>query len=175
MPTIHAVLLSILAIPAMAAENYFEPCGGYGATDSYRTSVIEAVDDPALDGILVSLTVFPSFQSEWGVRIVQSGNKTLLRSVDFHESIWYSAYSEIEDGYYDRIPSKARYSRRIREVTLSEDIAQLLRQVTERESQRRRPHNEGELLSIGFDGTTYLFSANDACATTWSPERHTRA
>jgi len=159
----------------MAAESYFEHCGKWGVADSYRTSVTETVDHPTLDGILVSLTVFPSFQSEWGVRILHSGDRTLLRSVDFHDSVWYSALAEVEDGYYDRIPSKARYSRRVREVTLSDDIAQLLRQVTARESQRRRPYAESELLSMGFDGTTYLFSAGSACGTTWSPERHSRA
>lgn len=165
------IFLSILCAPLVSMADALEPCTSWGA-DNYRNTVTATIDSPYRDQTLVSFTEFPSFSWEWGIRVVDSEGRMRLRVVEFQESVWYSAYDETESGYFEQDLSKPSYRRLIRETNLSTDTARLLQSIMDREV---RDAKEKQGLTMGFDGTSYLFVANDNCAQTWSPEQASRA
>ena len=120
---------------------------------------------------MASLTAFPSFQPEWGVRIIRTESGPRLRTVEFHVSVWYSGYREIRPGTFARNPSAANYQRTVREVPVSTDVAQALQGILRSEVGRADKKNE----RFGFDGQIYMFSSGGVCATAWSPESNSRS
>ena len=159
-----------LTVPALAATSGgLAPCD---SSDSYHLQVAAAIDQQAAGTLLLGFTAYPSFQSEWGIRIVQDAkNAVMLRVVEFRDSVWSSAYQEEPKGSFKRNPAKANLQRSIRDIVISDELLRELRRVVEREVGAASAAN----AKFGLDGETYAFTSGaNACAETWSPESGTR-
>lgn len=168
---LSTVALSLLFVPLPSMAGDLQPCAS-PPMDGYRETVLATIDAPYRNQTLVSFTEFPSFSSEWGIRIIERGKHMRLRVVEFQDSVWYSASKETESGYFEQDLSSASYRRLIRDTALSADTARLLQSVV---SGQVLSASAKEGLTMGFDGTTYIFGVGDACAEIWSPEATSRA
>lgn len=168
------LLTSLPAAPVLCAEakvaGALSPCDH--ESDDYHQQVDRLIDVPARGHINVSFTAFPSFDTEWGIRVVEKDGRYFLRSVRFRNSVWHSAYAEYKPHYFHRNPAKADTRRVVHEVPLSADVAALLQESIRREL-TELPMAEPQM---GLDGESYLFRDDAArCGTTWSPDLGTRA
>ena len=168
---LHAIILSICLASTAAMAGDVEPCSDDGLGD-YKASVLTTIDAPTHEGVLASFTEFPSFTAERGVRIIDTGDRTLLRVVEFQDSVWYSAVEETRPGYFERDFSRSSYRRLVRETTLSRDTARLLESILRREMLNARGRED---FMVGFDGTTYYFGVAGGCAEVVSPDPGTSA
>ena len=146
---IHAIVLSTGLASLAAVAGDLEPCGDDDR--GYKASVLATIDAPTYKGIVASFTEFPSFTAERGVRIIDTGDRTLLRVVEFQDSVWYSAVEETRPGYFERDFSRSSYRRLVRETTLRRDTTRLLESILRREVLDARGR---EGFRMGFDGTT---------------------
>jgi hypothetical protein len=141
--------------------------------ESYQMETDSVIDEARAGKVLLGFTAYPSFEPEWGIRILQNAkNESLLRVVQFKKSVWYSAYQEHAKGTFQRDPSKANLERSVHEIPVSKELLGLLLKVVGREVAAASTAN----AQFGLDGESYKFTAGGkSCATTWSPDSDTRA
>lgn len=170
-----AILCAVLAFTvsanaSAATTDGLAPCG---PDDSYRMEADSVIDEAKAGKVLLGFTAFPSFEPEWGIRILQNAKReSILRVVQFKKSVWSSAYQEHPKGTFQRDPSKANLQRSMHEIPVSEELLVLLLKVVGREVAAASAAN----AKFGLDGETYKFtSEGKSCATAWSPDSGTRA
>jgi hypothetical protein len=139
---------------------------------SYHAKVASAIDQAASARTLLGLTAYPSFESEWGIRILQNAkNQPMLRVVEFKKQVWSTMFHERPKGTFSRDPSRANLARHIKEIPISTELLQELRRVVDYEVRVASAGN----AAIGFDGETYHFTSGEkACGSAWSPGDGTR-
>lgn len=168
------LILVMLVVPLLAGSVTAAAVGDAGVLDpcnpgfdEYERDVDQLVDTQVRGHILVSFTAFPSFDTEWGVRLIERSGRYFLRSVRFRNSVWYSSYEEYKPHSFRQNPDKADTRRTVHEVPLSIDMAALLQNLIHRELTGLSK----DAPRMGLDGETYVFRDDAAhCGTTWSPE-----
>lgn len=126
---------------------------------------MEAVDK-IIDGAVgrpyeLALTVFPSFEAEYGVRMI--GVDVYL--VTLNRSVWASTVVADGTGSNHHDFGKAHADTSVQKSSISPKLAAEVRQKYINAVSAINPSNDG-----GLDGTTYRFVVQDAgCGETWSP------
>jgi hypothetical protein len=149
------------------AQESFEPC-----TDEmfpeYHAGVNSVIDSAVGEKPRLSVTTFPSFRPEYGIRIV--GSKVYFATLN--DSFWYSSnvYDEkTRRGYYDF--TKPKLKAKISSAPLSQDLIDRTIKIYVAAISSATKYER-----LGFDGTTYRFTTPSAgCGKTWSPSQGTRA
>ncbi len=159
-----ALLIFFASSPKLHASTY-SPCD---REYHYEDVIDKTISAKAPGAEVIGFTQYPSFTSEWGIRIFKTDAGYVLRSVNFHDSVWYSAYQEVKPNYFERIPSVANYHRSIREVTISHDFVSLL----ETELKQELKITEQGLF-FGFDGVNSEIEVNGKCfQARWTHEQN---
>jgi hypothetical protein len=156
-----ALSLRVMA-DGLALCNHFD--------DGFLDELDGHIDAPHAGDTVVSFTAIPSFQAEWGLRIIQTADGFLLRSTQFRRSIWYDAYREVRPGRFERVPELKQPDPIVHEVSLSPGFGAQLRDLIVEEID----HADSADARMGLDGESFYYSANGHCGFTWSPERGTR-
>jgi hypothetical protein len=150
-----AALLILLASSPKLQASAYSPCD---REYHYEDVIDKTISAKAPGAEVIGFTQYPSFTNEWGIRIFKTDAGYVLRSVNFHDSVWYSAYQEVEPNSFGRIPSEANYHRSIREVKISHDFVSLLEAELIQES---KITEQGAFL--GFDGVSNELVVNGKC------------
>jgi len=149
------------------AQEYFEPCTNDAFPD-YYAGVDNVIDRAIGEKPQLSLTTFPSFSPEYGMRIADSN----VFFVTLKDSFWYSSNvydKKTGSGYHDF--TKPKVKAQLNSAPLSKDlIDRILKIYTAAISSSKKQD------LFGFDGTTYRFtSPSVGCGKVWSPSKGTRA
>jgi hypothetical protein len=149
------------------AEESLEPCADEMFPE-YHAGVDSVIDRAIGEKPRLSVTTFPSFSPEHGMRIV--GSKVYFATLN--DSFWYSSnvYDEkTRRGYYDF--TKPKLKAKISSAPLSQDLIDRTIKIYLAAISSSIKHER-----LGFDGTTYRFTSPSAgCGKTWSPSQGTRA
>ncbi len=141
-------LALILGRSAMALE----PCTDVMA--SYYTAVERAVDVRSGPSAIVAITILPSFQPEYALRVL----KDAVVLVRFQSSLWYEGPSS------DGISPKKGF--KVWTAPISSQLAATVAGVVARHIASAKRSDE-----MGLDGVSYRFSVpGAACASAWSPD-----
>lgn len=167
------IVVLTIACPASArsaATGGLAPCG---AGNPYYADVDLHIDRSGAGTILLGFTAYPSFETEWGVRVLENTNRgSSLLVVEFKHSVWDSAFQEKPKGTFRRNPAKADHKHATAEIPVSPELLQRLRRLVDHEVGAASESNS----DFGLDGTFYRFTAaGRSCATVWSPDEGTRA
>jgi hypothetical protein len=168
-----AVLAALLVSnSAFASGDGFEPCTAQSEEDnSYHIPLDASIDNPPRGEIAVSFTAIPSFDTEWGVRLMHSDKGMIVRAVSFDFSVFHSGYREIRPGTFARKAALARYDHSLYEVAIDPALAKLLEESIAQEIARADTSN----ARCVFDGDSYYFRIRGTCGSTCSPPWGTRA
>jgi hypothetical protein len=170
--SITAVVAIFIASRSFAAGDGFEPCeADVVEDDSYYVPLDSSINGPSEAKVSVSFTAIPSFDNEWGVRLIRSGDSVILRAVDFDFSVFHSAYQEIRPGTFARKPALARYDHSLHEVAIDHALARLLEEEIAQQIAGADPSN----ARCVFDGDSYYFRMKGTCGSTCSPPWGSRA
>jgi hypothetical protein len=161
------VTLALYALSLTAVADGLAPC----RDDGFFDEVDGHIDAPHSGETVVSFTAIPSFQAEWGLRIIRTQDGFVLRSTQFRRSLWYGAYREVRRGRFERIPELKQPDPIVHEVSLSQDLGTALQDLVVDEIDNA----DSADARMGLDGEYFYYSANGHCGSTWSPERGTRA
>jgi hypothetical protein len=124
-----------------------EPCSEKSLQD-YFQKVDRTMDEAATATHQLSITVFPSFSQEWGIRI--DGLSIYL--VEFGSSLWANSSAEIKPVVY--------------RATLGQELIMRLLQRF-----GTAVANAHKADKVGLDGVGYRFLLRGiGCGQTWSPE-----
>ncbi|MFL6708194.1 MAG: hypothetical protein ACJ8HI_08305 [Massilia sp.] len=149
------VLACLTACPAWALE----PCR---ASNVYIEGVDRIIDRAVGRSPELALTVLPSFEAEYGVRMI--GADVYL--VQLRRSFW--ARSVVADGprSYHHDFRHVRVGTSIHQTSLSPEVAARVRQHYARAISAAK-----QSVPVGLDGTTYRFVVKaTGCGETWSPQ-----
>ncbi|MEO7494892.1 MAG: hypothetical protein ABIT83_23840 [Massilia sp.] len=175
--TTHRFACALLsAILTFAGPAIAGPAAGGRApceSDSYHDEVDSSIDRLNPGTALLGFTAYPSFEQEWGARVLERSNHAfVLRVVEFKHSIWASAYQEKPKGTFKRNPAKADRTHAINEIPISPELLGRLRRLVDQEVGAASESNR----QFGLDGTSYRFiSTGRHCASAWSPDADMRA
>ncbi|MGH8107608.1 MAG: hypothetical protein ACREO1_02680 [Arenimonas sp.] len=166
------VLLALLigcASSAAYAQEYFEPCTDEMFPD-YHAGVDGVIDRAIGEKPQLSVTTYPSFSPEYGLRI--AGGK--IHFAILSDSFWYSSnvYDEkTKRGYHDF--TKPKVEAKISSAPLSQELVDRTLKIYEAAiSSSKASVGSG----LGFDGISFRFTSPSAgCGKTWSPSEGTRA
>ena len=158
---------ALYALCLTAVADGLAPC----RDDGFLDEVEGHIDAPHPGETVVSFTAIPSFQPEWGLRIIRTEDGFVLRSTEFRRSLWYDAYREVRPGRFGRIPELKQPDPIVHEVSLSQKLGTQLREFIVEEID----HADSADARMGLDGESFYYSANGHCGSTWSPERGSRA
>lgn len=151
----------LLAFASLAAGSALalEPCR---PKDDYVEAVNKIIDGAVGRPYDLALTVFPSFEAEYGVRMI--GVDVYL--VTLRPSVWESTVMADGKGGYHHDIRKAHADTSVRKASISPKLAAEVRQKYVNAISALNPSDAG-----GLDGTTYRFVVRDAgCGETWSPQ-----
>lgn len=130
--------------------------------DSYIGAVNKIIDTGVPSPTDLAVTVLPSFEAEYGVRMV--GNDIYL--VQLRPSFWESSVVKDGPGRYHHDFRRARVGVSIRKARLSSRVATRVRQKYANAVSKVKAAKAG-----GIDGTTYRFVLRAVgCGETWSPQ-----
>ena len=140
-----------------------EPCE---ATDDYVSGLNKIIDNAVGQQSQLALTVIPSFQPEYGVRMV--GNDVYF--VQLKTSFWYGSVVSDRPGHYHHdyaSPHSQEVS--VHKAALSPDLANRIKQrYADAISSAKSSDN------MGLDGVTYRFALQTVgCGQTWTPAPET--
>jgi hypothetical protein len=181
---VHAWRLSSVVLIAAAfcvttdasAADHLTPCAN-GLQD-YYAQIETRIRQAAPDQALWKITVFPSFQPEWGIRATRSGDDYELTVVRFDRSIWDSAWVKTgrNEVKHDLSAVRARTQRVIRKISahlFSELEAAIRGSIEEAASVDADDLNE---IVETVDGVTFRFEVGEsACGETHTLDRAKRA
>lgn len=138
--------------PAFALE----PCAG---PDDYYDTVDRVIDRAVGRPAELALTVFPSFQAEYGVRMIANEVYVVL----LRPSLW--GRSIVEDAtWYHHDFRQARVSTLVRKASLRPELALRIRRTF------ADALGAWTVGPSGHDGIVYRFALRGVgCGTTWSP------
>lgn len=147
-----------IQLPAHALE----PCI---KGNPYRQAVDKIIDGAVGHPPALALTVLPSFETEYGVRIV--GNDVYL--VRMRTSIWSSTVVEDDEHSYHHDFRRAQASTAVNKAPLSPELVKRLTHRFSAAIAGAKASNAG-----GLDGTIYHFASPLAgCGQAWSPQAGT--
>lgn len=130
--------------------------------DSYVGAVNKIIDTAVGGSTELALTVLPSFEAEYGVRMI--GNDVYL--VQLRPSFWESSVVVDGPGRYHHDFRRARVGVSIQKARLSSEVAKRVRQTYANAVSKVKGAKAG-----GIDGTTYRFVLRAVgCGETWSPQ-----
>lgn len=115
---------ALYALCLTAVADGLAPC----RDDGFLDEVEGHIDAPHPGETVVSFTAIPSFQPEWGLRIIRTEDGFVLRSTEFRRSLWYDAYREVRPGRFGRIPELKQPDPIVHEVSLSQKLGTQLRE-----------------------------------------------
>jgi hypothetical protein len=161
-----ALLITLAAISASnATADGLQPC------DSRTAVFVEDLTDDSKGSspgqAILSYLDLPALQPGWGVQIVRSNDRYLLRSVQFRRD-WRGGYVEVRPGYFEANPVQPDPI--VRTVSLSSSLAEELRAVVIAEIAKADQAN----ARMGLDGEGFYYFAKDQCAWAWSPDPGTK-
>lgn len=170
--SLFCLLALLLCVTAVRAESPgLETCGEQEVVVGYQSQVDSLIDDAVAGKRGLRFTVFPSFTSEWGVRMVERDGRFFVAHVALQESVWGSSWQAPKpDGRVDFVLTTADIPVDVHEAEIGEALAHRLTARVTTEIERAQVAD-----GFGRDGVTYYFRASDSrCAETWSPEPGTR-
>ncbi len=156
--------LALSVCGASAAQNSLEPCREAG--DPYHAAVNRIIDKAVAKPARLQLTVFPSFETESGIRLVGSD----VYFVEFQSSHWADSIVADGRGSYHMDFSKPKIVTKVHRASLNAGVADRIQQVFTKAIVEARSPGEG-----GLDGVSYVFSTSSGqCGSAWSPGPQTR-
>jgi hypothetical protein len=149
----------------LAMADGLVPCDGRAA--SLAEVLSDDSNDSSLDEVILSYLDLPGLRTGWGLQIIRSGDRFLLRSVRFRVD-WRGGTVEVRPGVFG--PNPVQPPPVVRTVPFSRSLAGDLRAVVIAEIAKADQAN----ARMGFDGEGFYFYAEDQCAWAWSPDRGTK-
>ena len=143
-------------------------CPTYALTACEPNDYFSAVDkviDSAINGHPdVALTIFPSFKSEYGIRIVQDD----VYLVQLRTSFWGSSVVSDRPGSYHHNFSVPRVKTAVYKAALTREVSNQVKKLYSSVIAKDKNSKTG-----GLDGTTYRFVVQPGgCGETWSPSEN---
>jgi hypothetical protein len=163
---VHLVALLLLAIFGATSAIGLEGCNRVPvvAVAGYETQVKRLINQQVNKETFLSITVIPSFETEWGIRIT----KNELYYVKFLHSIWYSRANAGSDEGAKAHPEPLKIPVAVHSVPVDGAIVDRIVRV------HRRHRAVPYLHRSGLDGTYYMIETPDAtCTSIWSPDANT--
>ncbi|WP_035372893.1 hypothetical protein [Pseudoduganella violaceinigra] len=143
------------------AQDLLEPCHPKSG-NPYYTGVYRVIDKAVGRPSRLQLTTFPSFQSESGIRLVDSE----VYFVEFQAFFWDQSYVSDGSGVGHMDFSKPKITTKVRHAALSPPVAERVQLVFAKAIANAKESDAG-----GLDGTSYVFSTSgESCGAAWSPE-----
>jgi hypothetical protein len=156
-------LATVLASQAMA--DGLQPCDNRAA--GFVEDLSGGPNGSSPGQVVLSYLDLPGLQTGWGLQIVRSNDRFLLRSVRFRRD-WRGGYVEVRPGYFEANPVQPDPI--VRTVSLSDSLAEKLRAAVIAEIAKADQAN----ARMGLDGEGFYFYSNDQCAWAWSPDPGTK-
>lgn len=158
-PLISALALAFVPISA-DAQSSLEPCADF-LGDYYR-GVDRAIDRAVVGTPRLSITTFPSFSPESGVRL--AGDSVQL--VELDSSFWYDSTRIDGRGRGRHEFSATRVKTRLYRARVSARLSKRIENAYSLTIARARKSDR-----MGLDGVTYRFARPGVgCGEAWSPE-----
>lgn len=133
-------------------------------TNNYFTAVDKVIDSAIKGNPDVALTIFPSFESEYGVRIVQDN----VYLVQLRTSFWGSSIVSDRPGSYHHDFSVPRVKTAVYKAALTQEVSNQVKRMYSSVLAKDKNKKTG-----GLDGTTYRFVLQSGgCGETWSPSEN---
>jgi hypothetical protein len=152
------LLLLVLACLTVCPVSAMGPCR---PANIYVAAVDKVIDHTVGHPAELALTVFPSFEAEYGVRLIGSD----LYVVQLNPSLWASSVVADRSGSYHHDFRNAHAAASLHKATLSPEVATRIRQKFALVISKAKASG-----TIGIDGTIYRFVLRaNGCAETWSP------
>jgi len=153
-----ATAATVIAPTLKATADGLQPC------DSRAAGLVEDLSDEGSSPgqVMLSYLDLPGLQTGWGLQIIRSGDRFLLRSVRFRID-WRGGYVEVRPGYFEASPVQPPPI--VRTASLSRSLAEELKAAVITEISKADQAN----ARMGLDGEGFYFYANDQCAWVWSP------
>jgi hypothetical protein len=159
-----AIALMVFSVSKAPAEG-LQPC------DAHAAAIVEDLSDDSKDSspgqVVVSFLDLPALRTGWGFQIVRSGERFLLRTVQFRRDM-RGGIVELRPGVFGTNPVQP--DPLVRAVSLSRDLAERLSAVAVTEIAQADQAN----ARMGFDGEGFYFFVDGKCAWAWSPVPGTR-
>jgi hypothetical protein len=144
----------------LAIADGLQPC------DSRAASLVEDLSDDSKGSrpaeVILSYLDLPGLQTGWGLQIIHSGDRYLLRSVRFRVD-WHGGTVEVRPHVFG--PNPVQPDPIVRTVSISGSVAEELRATVMAEIAKADQAN----ARMGFDGEGFYFYTEDKCAWAWSP------
>jgi hypothetical protein len=157
------ITLAAVSVSRATADG-LQPC------DSRAAVLVEDLSDDSKGSnpgrAMLSYLDLPGLQTGWGLQIVRSNDRFLLRSVQFR-SAW-RGFAEVRPGDFEANPVQPDPI--VRTVSLSSSLAEELRAAVIAEIAKADQAN----ARMGLDGEGFYFYAEDQCAWAWSPDPGTQ-
>ena len=152
---------AFIGLLASSPSRALQPCKNFFA--DYYEAVNYVIDKAVGFNPNLSLTTFPSFSAEEGIRIV--GNE--IYYVQLTSSVWYTNQKPddsvpVEKWLTSHVPTKVFHG------TIQHDLAERIKQIYTTAISKAAPSE-----ASGLDGETYRYSTSTSCAETWSPSTGT--
>jgi hypothetical protein len=161
-----ALMIALAAVSASkATADGLQPC------DSRSAGLAEDLSDDSKDSrageVVLSYLDLPGLSTGWGLQIVRSGDRFLLRTVQFRRD-FHGGTMEIRPHVFG--PNPVQPDPLVRTVSISRSLAEELRAVALGEIAQADHAN----ARMGLDGEDFYFYADGKCGAAWSPDRGTK-
>jgi hypothetical protein len=161
-----------LAIAAMtAAPTLTAMADGLQPCDSRAAGLGEDLSDDSKESsageVVLSYLDLPGLSTGWGFQIVRSGDRFLLRTVQFRRD-FRGGTVELRPGVFGQNPVQP--DPLVRTVSISRSLAERFRAVAIVEIAQADQAN----ARMGLDGEGFYFYVDGKCAWAWSPNPGTR-
>jgi hypothetical protein len=153
----HGAEVALAAFCLLAAPAYaLTACN----TNDYVVAVDKIIDNAVGSRPQFASTAFPSFGSEYGVRMVGD----VVYFVRLRKSFWAGSVVQDNPTRYHHDFTAAHAATSVYKSVLNRDVANRVRQLYSLVLSQPQAAD-----SAGLDGTTYQFVSTVTCGETWSP------
>jgi len=160
-------LVILLGAPPM----HFAMADGLQPCDSWAVGFVKDLSDDSKGSspgqVMLSYLDLPGLWTGWGFQIVRSGERYLLRTVQFRRAM-RGGTIELRPHVFG--PNPVQPDPLVRTASISRSLAERLSAVAIAEIAQADQAN----ARMGLDGEGFYFYADGKCAWTWSPDPGTR-
>jgi hypothetical protein len=159
-----AIALTVVPVSKARADG-LQPCDSWAA--GFVKDLADDSKGSSTGQVVLSYLDLPGLRTGWGFQIVRSGDRSLLRTVQFRRDL-QGGTVEIRPHVFG--PNPVQPDPLVRTVSISRSLAERLRAVAIAEIAQADQAN----ARVGFDGEGFYFYADGKCGWAWSPDLGTR-